>query len=200
MPSLGFGAITNRNDVKLYNTDKERTLLDSAHPAYERMAKQCKERRISVDLLVTPPLQSNYSPQFDLASMSLLPNITGGSLYYYSSFQSALHSERLYYDIYRNLTRNYALEPVLRARTTAGLSVQALTGGFYTRQAPDVLLSIMDEDKAIGIVMKQDGKIKDRDLVGLQVAMLYTTLSGERRIRVWNKMFRVDSQMSKRGG
>ena len=45
--------------------------------------------------------------------------------------------------------------------------------------------------------MKQDGKIKDRDLVGLQVAMLYTTLAGERRIRVWNKMFRVETQIGK---
>ena len=52
-------------------------------------------------------------------------------------------------------------------------------------------LSVIDEDKTIGVMMKQDGKIKDRDLVGLQIAMLYTTLEGERRIRVWNKMFRV---------
>ncbi len=87
---------------------------------------------------------------------------------------------------------------MLRARTTTGLSVVGLTGGFFTRQAPDVQLSVMDEDKAIGVILKQDGKIKDRDLVGLQVAMLYTTLGGERRIRVWNKMFRVDTQICKR--
>ena len=48
-------------------------------------------------------------------------------------------------------------------------------------------------------MLKQDGKIKDRDLVGIQIAMLYTTLSGERRIRVWNKMFRVDTQIGKHG-
>lgn len=47
------------------------------------------------------------------------------------------------------------------------------------------------------MMLKQDGKIKDRDLVGIQIAMLYTTLSGERRIRVWNKMFRVDTQIGK---
>lgn len=58
-------------------------------------------------------------------------------------------------------------------------------------------LSVIDEDKTIGVMLKQDGKIKDRDLVGIQIAMLYTTLSGERRIRVWNKMFRVDTQIGK---
>ncbi len=89
VPSLGWGAIINRNDFKLYNTDKERTILDSGNVAYERLAKECKERRVGVDLLIAPPHQPNYSPQFDLASTSLLPNITGGSLYFYKDFNAS---------------------------------------------------------------------------------------------------------------
>ena len=43
-------------------------------------------------MLITPPVQPNYTPQFDLASMSLLPNITGGSLYFYKNFNPSTQS------------------------------------------------------------------------------------------------------------
>lgn len=56
VPSLGWGAITNRVDFKLFNTEKERTILDSGNVAYERLAKECKDRRVAVDLLITPPV------------------------------------------------------------------------------------------------------------------------------------------------
>lgn len=95
------------------------------------------------------------------------------------------------------LTRNQVLEITIRARSTTGLQISGLIGGFYTRGAADVQLSALDEDKSICVMLKQDGKITNRELVGIQIAMLYTTLNGERRLRVFNRMIKVDCMIGK---
>ena len=41
----------------------------------------------------------------DLASMAPLPNITGGDLHFFNNYDSAKHGEKLYYLLYRMLTR-----------------------------------------------------------------------------------------------
>lgn len=50
----------------------------------------------------------------------------------------------------------------------------------------DVELAGIDEDKAIAISMKHDGKLEDDRGVSFQAALLYTTKDGHRRVRVHN--------------
>jgi protein transport protein SEC24 len=49
-----------------------------------------------------------------------------------------------------------------------------------------VELGSIDADKSIGFVVKNDDKLKENSFGFIQFAMLYTTLFGERRIRVFN--------------
>jgi protein transport protein SEC24 len=67
-----------------------------------------------------------------------------------------------------------------------GLQVLEHYGNFYMSNYTDVELAGIDEDKAIAISMKHDGKLEDDRGVSFQAALLYTTKDGRRRVRVHN--------------
>lgn len=55
-----------------------------------------------------------------------LAKYTGGQVYYYPSFQSASHGEKLTHELARDLTRETAWEAVMRIRCGKGLSIYNL--------------------------------------------------------------------------
>lgn len=59
-------------------------------------------------------------------------------------------------------------------------------GNFYMSNNTDVELSALDGNKSITIEMAYDDKIPENDTIYVQAALLYTTITGERRIRVHN--------------
>lgn len=52
--------------------------------------------------------------------VGILAKYTGGQLYYYPSFQSAIHKEKLRHELARDLTRETAWEAVMRIRCGKG--------------------------------------------------------------------------------
>lgn len=60
------------------------------------------------------------------------------------------------------------------------------TGNFYQRSMTDIELGIIHDGASIGASMKYEGKLDERELCYIQVAVLYTSSSGERRVRVLN--------------
>ena len=90
-----------RDDPKVYNTDKEKLIIVPENPTYPNLAKECVQSRICVDLYMAIPLGKSI----DLASMAPLANMTGGDLHYFPNYEEQKHSEKLYYSIYRMLTR-----------------------------------------------------------------------------------------------
>ena len=77
---MGFGKLKKRDETKLMGTDKERTLYNIENNEYYKLGKYCLEQRISVDLFV---FNNDY---YDLSSIGYLSSITGGSIYYYPTF------------------------------------------------------------------------------------------------------------------
>ena len=59
-------------------------------------------------------------------------------------------------------------------------------GNFYMRNATDIELAGLDSAKAVGIALRHDGKLDEKADTSVQAALLYTTASGQRRIRVHN--------------
>ena len=52
-----------------------------------------------------------------------------------------------------------------------------------------------DCDKAIAVEVKHDDKLTEEDGTYIQVALLYTSVSGQRRLRIINQSLRTCSQM-----
>lgn len=84
MPTTGYAKLKRRDDYKLMGTEKEKTLYVPITDLYEKMGKNFLDNRISLDLFV-------FNNQFiDLATISPLCAITGGSLYYYPKYNGVL--------------------------------------------------------------------------------------------------------------
>jgi protein transport protein SEC24 len=54
LPSFGPGALKNRDDVKLYGTDKEKQLYTPQDNAYYDLGKECVADGVCVDLWLFP--------------------------------------------------------------------------------------------------------------------------------------------------
>lgn len=63
-----------------------------------------------------------------------LAKYTGGQVYYYPSFQSAHHGEKLRHELARDLTRETAWEAVMRIRCGKGLSIYIYVPEHYFEQ------------------------------------------------------------------
>lgn len=64
------------------------------------------------------------------------------------------------------------------------------------KNSTDIDLAVVDQLKAIGVVLKHDGKLDEKFDAYFQAAILYTTSEGQRRVRVHNLSIPVTTQIS----
>ena len=116
---------------------------------------------------------------------------TGGDFYLYPNFDINLDGEKLYYTLFRILTRNQGTQVVMRARVSNGLTIQDYIGKFKRRGPIEMEAAAIDADKSILVVLKHDEKLTEDKQYFLQCAMLYTNMQKERVIRVSNGVMRT---------
>ena len=69
-------------------------------------------------------------------------------------------------------------------------------GNFHMSNTTALELASMDCDKAVMIEIKHDDKLSENDGAFAQCAVLYTSVSGQRRLRIINMSFNVCSKMA----
>ncbi|CAL5353728.1 unnamed protein product [Camellia sinensis] len=179
LPSLGVGRLRLRgDDLRVYGTDKEHVLRIPEDPFYKQMAADCTKCQIAVDVYA---FSDKYT---DIASLGTLAKYTGGQVYYYPSFHSAIHKEKLRHELARDLTRETAWEAVMRIRCGKGVRFTSYHGNFMLRSTDLLALPAVDCDKAYAMQLNLEETLLTTQTVYFQVALLYTSSSGERRIRV----------------
>ena len=200
MPTGGYGGLKNRAAPvgggsgggglggASKEADKEPArYLAPADKAYAKMATEAAEYQVAIDLFL---LADGY---VDVASLGSLPRITGGSLYRYPSYNVQLDFAQLHNDLRWNVLRPQGLEAVMRLRASAGLGVVDYDGFYCKRTPTDVDLPAVDCDKAIAVTLRHEEKLADGGEACVQCALLYTTVAGERRIRVHTLALPVSS-------
>ena len=190
--SLGAGALVARDDPKLYNSDKEKTLLSPVNEHYTKLAEECVSQRIAVDLYFA----FNSYKSIDLTTIAVLPGMTGGDLNYLCPFDVTKHGEKLHYLLFRALTRAQGSDVQIKARVSQGMTVAEYFGGFTFKQTPDLSLASIDADKTIGFMIRTEEKLKENTMAFLQFAILYTNQFGERRIRVFNQSLQIAKNLN----
>ncbi|MGH0158290.1 UNVERIFIED_CONTAM: hypothetical protein FKN15_071841 [Acipenser sinensis] len=156
------GKLKNRDDRKLVNTEKEKTLFQPQKDVYESLTKECVANSCCVDLFLFPN-------QFvDVATLGDIPMHTGGALYKYSNFQ------------------------VEKARFRA----TDFFGAIYMNNTTDVEMAAVDCDKAVTVEFKHDDKLSEDTGALIQCALLYTTVGGQRRLRIHNLGLNCSSQLA----
>ncbi|XP_066576734.1 protein transport protein Sec24D [Amia ocellicauda] len=184
------GKLKNRDDRKLLNTEKEKTLFQPQKGVYESLAKECVSNSCCVDLFLFPN-------QFvDVATMGDIPLHTGGTLYKYSNFQIQADGDHFLNDLRNDVQKPIGFDAIMRVRTSTGFRATDFFGAVYMSNTTDVEMAAVDCDKAVTVEFKHDDTLSEDNGALIQCALLYTTVGGERRLRVHNLSLGCSSQLA----
>uniref|UniRef100_A0A7M4E938 SEC24 homolog C, COPII coat complex component n=1 Tax=Crocodylus porosus TaxID=8502 RepID=A0A7M4E938_CROPO len=184
------GKLKNRDDKKLINTDKEKTLFQPQTNFYSNLAKDCVAQGCCVDLFLFP------NQYLDVATLGVVTYQTGGSIYKYSYFQLETDQERFLNDLRRDVQKEVGFDAVMRVRTSTGIRATDFFGAFYMSNTTDVELAGLDCDKTITVEFKHDDKLSEDSGALLQCALLYTSSAGQRRLRIHNLSLNCCTQLA----
>nr|XP_015203238.1 PREDICTED: protein transport protein Sec24C isoform X2 [Lepisosteus oculatus] len=184
------GKLKNREDKKLIGTDKEKTLFQPQTSFYGNLAKDCVAQGCCVDLFLFP------NQYVDVATLGVVPFQTGGSIYKYTYFQVPTDGERFLNDLRRDVQKQVGFDAVMRVRTSTGIRATDFFGAFYMSNTTDVELAGLDCDKTVTVEFKHDDKLSEETGALMQCAVLYTSCSGKRRLRVHNLAVNCCTQLA----
>ncbi|NXH66744.1 SC24C protein, partial [Hydrobates tethys] len=184
------GKLKNRDDKKLINTDKEKTLFQPQTSFYNNLAKDCVAQGCCVDLFLFP------NQYLDVASLGVVTYQTGGSIYKYAYFQLETDQDRFLNDLRRDVQKEVGFDAVMRVRTSTGIRATDFFGAFYMSNTTDVEMAGLDCDKTITVEFKHDDKLSEDSGALLQCALLYTSCGGQRRLRIHNLSLNCCTQLA----
>jgi hypothetical protein len=156
------------------------------------LARRCAEQHVGVYVFAA----TDAGPR-ELASLSHIVRTSGGRLYAYDGKCGGLSSSAFGTEFSRLVESPFGFEALLRVRTSMGFSAKQYYGSHFQVNASDVALACVDADTVLSVELEYDDadsllSSSSDKAAGhgntppsyLQAAMLYTTSSGERRIRV----------------
>ncbi|KAJ8382885.1 hypothetical protein SKAU_G00036630 [Synaphobranchus kaupii] len=184
------GKLKNRDDKKLVNTDKEKTLFQPQKRIYEQLTKDCVSSSCSVDLFLFP------SQYIDIATMGHVPLHTGGSVYKYCNFQVEADADLFLNDLRGDIEKPIGFDGIMRIRTSTGFRATDFFGAVFMNNTTDVEMAAVDCHKALTVEFKHDDTLSEDTGALIQCALLYTTIGGQRRLRIHNLSLNCSSQLA----
>jgi len=188
MPMIGLGALkTPTDDATLFGTDKEKTLFIPREDSWKDLAEQCAEEGVGVSMFL-----GNSRP-IDIASIGVVASTTGGELYFHPRFDPTRDGTVLHSQLQRLLSRTTGYSCLMRVRCSSGLRITQHYGNFLETATSDLAFGTVDADKAISVLLEHTATLSETGFAFIQSALLYTTISGQRRVRVCNLGLQVAS-------
>ncbi|KAH8103085.1 protein transporter SEC24 [Cristinia sonorae] len=191
LPSVGAGALKNREDPKILGTTKESGLLQAASPFYKTFAIECSRAQVCVDMFL---FSSSYQ---DVATLACLPHYTAGQTYYYPAFNASRTEDALKFahEFSEVLAQPIMLEAVMRIRASKNLRMSSFHGNFFVRSTDLLAMPAVPQDLSYAVEIQIEDTIT-APFVVFQTAILHTTCYGERRIRVVTTALPTSSNLS----
>nr|XP_057924820.1 protein transport protein Sec24D isoform X2 [Doryrhamphus excisus] len=184
------GKLKNRDDKKLVNTEKEKTLFQPLKGIYEQLSKDCVAQGCCVDLFLFP------NQYVDVATMADVPSHTGGSVFKYNNFQVETDGEHFLRDVRKEVQKSIGFDAIMRVRTSTGFRATDFFGAIHMKNTTDVEMAAVDCEKAVTVEFKHDDALNEETGAFIQCALLYTTISGQRRLRILNLSLNCSSHLS----
>lgn len=183
LPTWGPGRLHLRDDGKGRDTDAERRLFTTEHPGWKKTAQAMVTAGIGVDFFMA----AAGGAYMDIATIGHVSSVTGGEVFFYPNFVGPRDSLKLSTEICHTLQRETGYQALMKVRCSNGLQVSSYHGAFLQHSfGADLEIGTIDADKAIGVLFSYDGKLESKLDAHFQAALLYTSASGQRRVRCIN--------------
>ncbi|KAI5286332.1 COPII coat Sec23p-Sfb3p heterodimer component [Ascosphaera aggregata] len=183
LPTWGPGRLFLREDPKAHGTDAEKKYLTTDHPDWKKTAGKLADSGVGIDFFIA----AGGGTYMDIATIGYTAAVSGGETFFYPNFNSPRDVLKLSSEMTRTVRRETGYQALLKVRCSNGLQVAAYHGNFlqHTFQ-PELELGSIDADKALAVMFSYDGKLDINLDAHFQAALLYTTASGQRRVRCIN--------------
>jgi Sec23/Sec24 beta-sandwich domain/Sec23/Sec24 zinc finger/Sec23/Sec24 trunk domain len=173
--------------------DKEASLF------YETLGRTCSAARVALDVVMHTParLPSQWS-FLDIATLGELCRVTGGNLQW---LDAPDWTDTLRDELVRQVTSFQGWDAVLKVRVSDGIRIKRLLSapGVAVQDAladsPELELSTISSRTSIALELEHrvGGIPKKSPFCFVQSALLYTTITGQRRVRVSTLALRTTS-------
>lgn len=181
LPTWGPGRLHFREDSKTFGSEKERLLFSTEHQSWRKLATKMVDAGVGIDFFVTP------NAYIDVAAVGHLSAVSGGELFFYPNFVHERDSRKLEEEFVHSVTRETGFQALMKVRCSNGLQVHSYAGNFLQKTpGGDLEMGVIDQDKDFLVTFSYDGKLDPKLDAHFQSALLYTTASGERRVRCQN--------------
>ncbi|CAM9134252.1 unnamed protein product, partial [Ectocarpus fasciculatus] len=190
LPNTGEGTLKPRDNPRLLGTDKEHSLLVAEDQWYKSNGIDFSRLQIAVDTFL---FANQYT---DLATLAVLSKYTSGSTYFYPGFYATRDGPKFEHELSHCLTRAIGFEAVMRVRATRGLKISNFYGNYFIRGTDLLSLPNVTSDSTFGFDLGYEEQILATTVVTVQSALLYTTSTGERRIRVHTMILPVTDSVT----
>ncbi|KAG8529584.1 uncharacterized protein KY384_006221 [Bacidia gigantensis] len=189
LPTIGPGKLFLRDKGDLHGIETEKKLFQTEHPAWRKIAAKMVETGVGIDFFVG----AAGGKYMDVATIGHASAVSGGETYFYPNFVSPRDSLQLAQDIRHTVTRETGYQALMKVRCSNGLQVSSYHGNFTQHTfGADLEFGVIDADKAVGVMFSYDGKLDPKLDAHFQCALLYTTATGERRVRCTNTVASVN--------
>ncbi|KAK3942013.1 hypothetical protein QBC46DRAFT_284758 [Diplogelasinospora grovesii] len=183
LSTWGPGRLFMRDDGKHPGGEPDKKLFSTDHPAWRKLAEKMVSLGVGVDFFMAAP-SGGY---LDVATVGYVSSTTGGETFYYPNFIAPRDNTKLSLEIKHAVTRETGYQALMKARCSNGLQISAYHGNFIQHTfGADLEIGVIDADKALGVTFGYDGKLDSKLDAHFQAALLYTTASGQRRVRCIN--------------
>ncbi|EJD51294.1 sec24-related protein [Auricularia subglabra TFB-10046 SS5] len=190
LPTHGPGTLQPRADENgLYNTGKEKELFVPRDVLWTNLAEECAECGVGVSLVLGP------RRFIDIGSIGVLPNLTGGDLFFFPTFAPERDAGALVRRVRILVASDAAYDVSVRVRCSKGLQVTGYAGQHHQTAPSTVQLGVLSSERMLLAVFQHTGSstLDERGHAHVQCATLYTSRDGQRRVRVLNIAVNVSS-------
>ncbi|KAJ3513513.1 hypothetical protein NLJ89_g2903 [Agrocybe chaxingu] len=168
LPTVGAGALppTPPAESAMYDTDKEKALHAPRESTWISIAEECAEEGVGVSMFLAP---GRY---MDVGSVGVVSTLSGGELFWHPRYVPE---------------RDYSMFSFFHS----GLQVKTHYGAFFLAAPTELTFGNISSDSAFTIELEHTRNLSARAYAFLQCAALYTSVAGQRRVRVINLAMNV---------